>query len=391
MKYTADEVRLLVLSIEGRAINVSERVELFAIARAYADRLEADERVVTDGRLSNEIRNFIEGMSVSVDVSTSDTDAGRRYFGTVTEVMDCADDKHGVTLLVQDAEPNFKAEKPVPILAIEALRDVDHVITQWRESGREPAYGQWLNLQDLIQAALAVWPTPPVQVTQVDASEKACEWFMREFTDLNPATACLVWNFALALGNKLADAEKKYGYTDGWRRSDWMDECRTKLMEHVRKGDPRDVAAYCAFLWYQGASTALTAEPVAQGEASTATDLVDEGLTYFAKAGDAGDKEYVRAIRAHIERLTHLAAHPRVPDEPFYAGDLFWPDDDGEMCANDMCQLVQDMADNGMIESGATIRIRRAKSLPFSDVVVTIEEDGTANYVAAPQPDAAKE
>lgn len=59
-------------------------------------------------RMSARMRDFIEGMSVSVDVSTGDHDEGHRYFGTVTEVMDAPADKHGVTLLVQDAEPNFK-------------------------------------------------------------------------------------------------------------------------------------------------------------------------------------------------------------------------------------------------------------------------------------------
>jgi hypothetical protein len=59
-----------------------------------------------------------------------------------------------------------------------------------------------------------------------------------------------------AMRHKLAAAEKKYGYTDRWQETDWMDECRDKLIEHVAKGDPRDVAAYCAFLWHHGASTA---------------------------------------------------------------------------------------------------------------------------------------
>ncbi|MDQ0082872.1 hypothetical protein J2W35_003231 [Variovorax boronicumulans] len=59
--------------------------------------------------MTDEMRSFIEGMSVSVDVSTGDDDAGNRYFGTVTEVMDDNADKHGVTLLVQNAEPNFAA------------------------------------------------------------------------------------------------------------------------------------------------------------------------------------------------------------------------------------------------------------------------------------------
>ena len=60
------------------------------------------------------LRSMIGGMSVSVDVSTGDHDAGHRYFGTVTEVMECQGDKHGVTLLVQDAEPNFTATPTAP-------------------------------------------------------------------------------------------------------------------------------------------------------------------------------------------------------------------------------------------------------------------------------------
>jgi hypothetical protein len=33
------------------------------------------------------------------------------------------------------------------------------------------------------------------------------------------------------------------------------------------------------------------------------SDLVDEGLRYFEHAGDAGDKQYVAAIRAELDRL----------------------------------------------------------------------------------------
>lgn len=73
---------------------------------------------------------------------------------------------------------------------------------------------------------------------------------------LHPETAKLVAGFASALAQKLRAAERKYGYSDGWTSPDWVDECREHLLEHVAKGDPRDVAAYCAFLWHHGASTA---------------------------------------------------------------------------------------------------------------------------------------
>lgn len=50
----------------------------------------------------------IEGMEVSVDVSTCDADAGHRYFGTVTEISELDTARNGYILLVQDAKPNFK-------------------------------------------------------------------------------------------------------------------------------------------------------------------------------------------------------------------------------------------------------------------------------------------
>lgn len=57
---------------------------------------------------TGELLKHIEGMEVSVDVSTCDTDAGHRYFGTVTEISELDTAKNGYILLVQDAKPNFK-------------------------------------------------------------------------------------------------------------------------------------------------------------------------------------------------------------------------------------------------------------------------------------------
>lgn len=101
--------------------------------------------------------------------------------------------------------------------------------------------GAWEGWQ--ARAALATQPAAPAEVV---ASNLA----------LHPSTADLVKRFAQALAEKLAAAELKYGYSDGWLSPDWMDECRSKLLEHVAKGDPRDVAAYCAFLWHHNTSTA---------------------------------------------------------------------------------------------------------------------------------------
>jgi hypothetical protein len=80
--------------------------------------------------------------------------------------------------------------------------------------------------------------------------------------DLHDDTKRLVFGFASALACKLASAERKYGYSNGWTDKGWMDECRQKLIEHLAKGDPRDVANYCAFLWWHNEKTPEAPVPI---------------------------------------------------------------------------------------------------------------------------------
>lgn len=77
-----------------------------------------------------------------------------------------------------------------------------------------------------------------------------------ETAELGPATERLVADFSRALRTKLAAAEAKYGRRDDWATDDWEDDCRQQLRAHLEKGDPLDVAAYCAFMWSRGWSTA---------------------------------------------------------------------------------------------------------------------------------------
>ena len=58
---------------------------------------------------------LIEGMEVSIDVSTCDADLGNRYFGTVTEALELDTAKNGYILLVQEAEPNFDVNGNYPV------------------------------------------------------------------------------------------------------------------------------------------------------------------------------------------------------------------------------------------------------------------------------------
>ena len=76
-----------------------------------------------------------------------------------------------------------------------------------------------------------------------------------------PALRDLVARFSAALLDKLISAEKKYGHNDAWIASDWEGACSDRLRDHIAKGDPRDVAAYCAFMWHHGWSTRRASAP----------------------------------------------------------------------------------------------------------------------------------
>lgn len=78
------------------------------------------------------------------------------------------------------------------------------------------------------------------------------------------ATDGLIDGFAAALKSKLNKAAEKYGYNDDWMRPEWREDLVRHLIAHVEKGDPRDVAAYCAFAWHHGWSVKPEAPKVEQ-------------------------------------------------------------------------------------------------------------------------------
>lgn len=67
--------------------------------------------------------------------------------------------------------------------------------------------------------------------------------------------AALVSSFAEALLAKLQAAREKHHFSEDWQKPDWKDSCQRDLLAHLEKGDPRDVAGYCAFMWHHGWQT----------------------------------------------------------------------------------------------------------------------------------------
>lgn len=78
--------------------------------------------------------------------------------------------------------------------------------------------------------------------------------------------AALVARFSAALLEKLKAAREKYGHDEEfWQHDHWEADCQRQLLEHLAKGDPRDVAAYCAFMWHHGWKTVAALCPCCGG------------------------------------------------------------------------------------------------------------------------------
>ncbi|KYQ82498.1 hypothetical protein AWW72_17995 [Acinetobacter sp. NRRL B-65365] len=75
--------------------------------------------------------------------------------------------------------------------------------------------------------------------------------------DLSADSNALINNFADQMKVKLVKAQEKYGFNDDWKSSDWEAKCRGELYRHLNKGDPIDVANYCAFMLFHKWSTSF--------------------------------------------------------------------------------------------------------------------------------------
>ena len=96
---TKERIELFIKSPLENGLTRGEQMELARIALARWKQMPVSQ--------AYNLAELIEGMEVSIDVSTCDADLGNRYFGTVTEALELDTAKNGYILLVQDAEPNF--------------------------------------------------------------------------------------------------------------------------------------------------------------------------------------------------------------------------------------------------------------------------------------------
>ncbi|MEH3580950.1 hypothetical protein POW01_18105 [Enterobacter cloacae] len=127
---------------------------------------------------------------------------------------------------------------------------------------------------ELARIALASLEAEPVSVIKIDHESSLIKHVKKVVSETNaptapvvpaelhPDTQELVTDFCTALAEKLYKAQLKYGYDADWKQDGWPTQCQAHFHQHIAKGDPRDVAAYCAFMWYHGWKTESEPAPV---------------------------------------------------------------------------------------------------------------------------------
>ena len=177
---TKERIELFIKNPLENGLTRGEQMELARIALAS---LEAE-----PVSQAYNLPELIEGMEVSIDVSTCDADLGNRYFGTVTEALELDTAKNGYILLVQDAEPNFDVNGNYPVTpdgwisCSERMPEIRQTVIGWNgyavrqcvytrneyaktQKGREPRFetltGIWHGVTHWIPL-----PEPPQEVNR---------------------------------------------------------------------------------------------------------------------------------------------------------------------------------------------------------------------------------
>lgn len=132
---------------------------------------------------------------------------------------------------------------------------------------------------------------------------------------LYPDTQKLVTDFCTALAEKLYKAQLKYGYDADWKKDNWSTQCLAYFHQHIAKGDPRDVAAYCAFMWYHGWKTG----PMLQADNHPVTPdgwvmIPAKATIAMIRAGGKAAREYQEEYGGNSPQVIYqamLAAAPQ--------------------------------------------------------------------------------
>ncbi|XJM28407.1 DUF551 domain-containing protein [Escherichia coli] len=137
------------MAITDYALQAAGTVDELVAALESAEKRIAELKAEPVSQTYN-LPELIEGMEVSIDVSTCDADLGNRYFGTVTEALELDTAKNGYILLIQDAEPNFDVNGNSPVTpdgwisCSERMPDDTKMLLAFSQGQIVAAYWNWV-------------------------------------------------------------------------------------------------------------------------------------------------------------------------------------------------------------------------------------------------------
>lgn len=184
--------------------------------------------------------------------------------------------------------------------------------------------------------------------------------------------------FAAAMKAKLAQAREKG--RGGWQQCDPV-ELSLMLREHVEKGDPRDVANFCMFLWNLGKPISDAALPygkrAAHQQAEASTHERSQQLGVFLRLAEvvqADSKRTRDRYPAQSERADQLAAFMRTACK--------WAAQPSQSAGlPDGCKLVPKEPTDAMLDRGAEAVVA-AKKIPLTGYGIAAHA-WSAMYAAA--------
>lgn len=156
---------------------------------------------------------------------------------------------------------------------------------------------------------------------------------------LHPDTQKLVADFSTDLAEKLYKAQLKYGYDADWKQDNWSAQCLAHFHQHIAKGDPRDVAAYCAFMWYHDWKTEPATAPVVPDERAAFNAWNNEDNLPIAGVGAKNAAWLAWQARASLCGNSALNVPPERPADSSNGDDVeAWFDEGWNACRAAMLQ-----------------------------------------------------
>lgn len=269
------------------------------------DRTHPDSgRIITSGDVINDLHDHIAELETQL---ASERLRAPNVLGYAEAMQVCAEAYQVVGILLKDLGI-FDTERATKLLDNLAIGRMIHKdVLPWQSLGPAIASQSPDRLgAAALKAGIAAAPKAPRpdSLTQLVQMSEDAGLYREDFAPQQAAPAvphpddAAVDRFAAALKTKLAHARAKG--RSGWDSAECTQQRLSGMLrEHVEKGDPRDVANFCMFLWCRGEAIAAPQQEVqAVDDLAKELDTVREALQWYMRRYD------------HLQRVRHRMRDP---------------------------------------------------------------------------------